>query len=120
MSIEEPAAQRDGITREHVLTADLTGRAARIDRVETHLVTLPPGQATGLHTHPGGVTGYLTGGRVVFEVDGQPAQELRAGSAFYEPAGATILRFDNLSATEPATFVGCYLLTGDQPLIQPL
>jgi quercetin dioxygenase-like cupin family protein len=120
MSIEQPAVQRNGITREHVLTADLTGRVDRIERVETHLVTLPPGQATGLHTHPGGVTGYLTGGRVMFGIEGQPAQELRAGSAFYEPAGATILRFDNLSATEPATFVGCYLLTGDQPLIQPL
>ena len=120
MSTGHPAAEGNGISREHLLTAGLGGRAERIDRIETHLVTLPPGQATGLHTHPGGVVGYLTGGRVVFEIDGQHARELRAGSAFYEPAGATILRFDNLSDTEPVTFVGCYLLTGDQPLIQPL
>jgi quercetin dioxygenase-like cupin family protein len=120
MSTDHPAAQREPIRREHLMTADLSGRADRIDRVETYLVTLPPGVATGLHTHPGGVAGYLTGGRVVFQIEGQPAQELRAGSAFYEPAGATILRFDNLSGTGPVSFVGCYLLTGAQPLIQPL
>jgi hypothetical protein len=39
---------------------------------------------------------------------------------FFEPAGETIHRFDNLSDTEPATFIAFYLLTGDQPLIQPV
>jgi quercetin dioxygenase-like cupin family protein len=109
----------DAITREHLLTANLTGRAGRIDRVESHQVTLPPGQASGRHTHPGGVVGYVTGGLIAYELDGQPVQELRAGSAFFEPADVLVHRFDNLSASEPATFVACYLLTGDQPLIQP-
>ncbi|MDX3100565.1 cupin domain-containing protein [Nonomuraea angiospora] len=108
------------ISREHLVTGDLTGRPGRIDRVETHRVTLPPGAASGPHTHPGGVAGYVTAGRIVYELDGHPAQELRAGSAFFEPAGATVRRFDNLSATEPATFVASYLLTGDQPLIESL
>ncbi|WP_171075206.1 cupin domain-containing protein [Nonomuraea basaltis] len=108
------------VRREHLLTGDLTSRPERIDRVETHRVTMPPGAASGLHTHPGGVTGYVTSGRIVFELDGHPAQELHAGSAFFEPAGATVHRFDNLSVTEPATFVACYLLTGDQPLIESL
>jgi quercetin dioxygenase-like cupin family protein len=109
----------DAIAREHLLTADLSGRTDRIERMESYQVTLPPGQASGRHTHPGGVVGYVTGGLVGYELDGQPVQELRAGSAFFEPPGAIVHRFDNLSASEPATFVACYLLTGDQPLIQP-
>ncbi len=119
MPIDHPATQA-GITREHLLTGDLTGRSDRIDRVEIHQVTLPPGQQAGGHTHPGGVAGYVTSGQIAFELDGQPAQELRAGNAFFEPAGATIRRFDNVSASQPATFIACYLLTGDEPLIQPL
>jgi hypothetical protein len=37
---------------------------------------------------------------------------------FFEPAGETIRRFDNLSDSEPAAFIAFYLLNGDQPLIQ--
>ncbi len=33
-----------------------------------------------------------------------------AGEAFFEPAGKTILRFDNASSTEPLTFICFYLL----------
>lgn len=106
--------------REHLLTGDLAGRPGPADRVEIYQVTLPPGQVAGRHIHPGGVAGYVTRGHVAFELDGQPVHELRAGSAFFEPAGATVLRFDNVSTTEPVTFIACYLLTGDEPLIQPL
>ena len=37
---------------------------------------------------------------------------------FFELAGETIRRFDNLSDRESATFVAFYLINGDQPLIQ--
>jgi quercetin dioxygenase-like cupin family protein len=108
------------ITREHLLTCDLTSRPDRIDRMEIHQVTLPPGQAAGRHTHPGGVAGYVTRGRIAFQPDRHPVRELRAGSTFFEPADAIIRRFDNVSVTESASFIACYLLTGDQPLIKPL
>jgi len=105
------------IARERLQTGDLTDRAERIDRVEIYRVTLPPGQAAGRHTHPGGVAGYVTAGRIAFELAGHPTCELRAGDAYFEPAVAVVHRFDNASATDPATFITCYLLTGDQPLI---
>ncbi|QFY09030.1 cupin domain-containing protein [Nonomuraea phyllanthi] len=108
------------VRRRHLLTGDVTGRPEPVERVELHQVTLAPGQASGRHTHPGGVAGHVTEGRIVFEPDGEPPRELGAGSAFFEPPGATVLRFDNLSPAEPATFVACYLLAGDQPLIEPL
>ena len=127
MRFDHPAAQAcpagdegSTVARRHLLTGDLTGRAARVDRAEIYQVTLPPGQAAGRHTHPGGVAGDVLGGRIAFEMDGYPARALRAGDAFFEPAGATIRRFGNLSASQPASFIACYLLTGDEPLIQPL
>jgi quercetin dioxygenase-like cupin family protein len=90
------------------------------DRVEAYRVELPPGQPAGPHFHPGPVTGYVESGLIAFERDGQPARELRPGDLFFEPTGQTIHRFDNLSDTQPATFIAFYLLTGDQPLIQPI
>jgi quercetin dioxygenase-like cupin family protein len=90
------------------------------DRVEGYRVELPPGRSAGRHSHPGPVTGYVEGGLIAFEPDGQPARQLGPGDVFFEPAGETIHRFDNLSDTEPATFIAFYLLNGDQPLIQPI
>lgn len=102
------------VQRDHLLTAAV-GR--RVDRIEAHRVRLGPGQRADPHAHAGGVVGYVTEGRIIYQRCGEAAQELRAGSAFYEPPGAAVSRFDNLSDTEPATFVAYYLLTGDQPLI---
>ena len=91
------------------------------DRVEGYRVELLPGQAAGRHFHPGPVTGYVESGLIAFERDGQPACQLGPGDVvFFERAGETIHRFDNLSATEPAVFIAFYLLTGDRPLIQPI
>ena len=90
------------------------------DRVEAYRVELPPGRPAGPHFHPGPVTGYVESGLIAFARDGQPSCELRPGDVFFEPAGETIRRFDNLSGSEPATFIAFYLLTGDQPLIQPI
>ena len=93
---------------------------AKPDRVEAYRVELPPGRPTGQHFHPGPVAGYVERGLIAFERAGAPARELRPGDVFFEPAGETIHRFDNLSDAEPAVFVAFYLLDGDQPLIQPL
>jgi quercetin dioxygenase-like cupin family protein len=90
------------------------------DRVTAYRVELPPGRPAGPHFHPGPVAGYVERGLIVFEQDGGPARELGPGDVFFEPAGAAIRRFDNASASEPATFIAFYLLTGDQPLIQPI
>jgi quercetin dioxygenase-like cupin family protein len=105
------------IQREHLLTCQL---GTKPDRLEAHRVLLQPGQATGLHTHPGGVTGYVENGLIAYELDGHPIRELRPGDVFFEPAGEIVRRFDNLSADAPATFIAFYLLTTGQPLIEPL
>lgn len=105
------------VGRERLVAGEV---ADGVERVELWRVTLPPGQVAGRHTHAGGVTGCVLTGEIVFELAGQPARRLEAGSAFFEPPGATVLRFDNVSDSRPATFLACYPLAGDQPLIQPL
>jgi quercetin dioxygenase-like cupin family protein len=90
------------------------------DRVEAYRIELPPGQPAGRHFHPGAVAGYVERGLIAFEPEGQPVRELGPGDVFFEPAGLTIRRFDNVSDAEPAAFIAFYLLDGDQPLIQPI
>jgi len=106
-----------GIRRTALLAHQLD---AAPDRVEAYRVELPPGTPAGPHRHPGAVTGYVESGLIAFERDGQPARELHPGDVFVEPAGEVIRRFDNTSNSEPAVFIAFYLLTGDQPLIQPI
>ena len=105
------------IRRTALLTHTLHGSPTRF---EAYRVELQPGQAAGRHYHPCAVAGYVENGLIAFERDGQSVLELRPGDVFFEPAGETINRFDNLSDSEPAIFVAFYLLTGDQPLIQAI
>jgi mannose-6-phosphate isomerase-like protein (cupin superfamily) len=87
-------------------------------KVDVRALRFAPGQATGVHSHPGHVVGYIVEGTAILEVEGQPEQRLGTGAAFHEPAGARILRFDNASAEHPLRFIAIYLLSGDQPLIE--
>ena len=105
------------IRREKLLTHSVH---AAPDRVDAYRVELAPGQPAGPHTHPGPVAGYVESGRIAFERDGHRVRELHPGDVFFEPAGEIIHSFDNLSDSESAVFVAFYLLTGDQPLIQPI
>ena len=61
-----------------------------------------PGQIAPIHTHAAPAVGYVAKGEIIYQVEGEKQQILRAGDAFYEPAGPRILRFDNASATEEA------------------
>ena len=90
----------------------------RTTKVDVRAIRFGPGQATGIHSHPCHVIGYIAEGAVILEIEGQPPQRLETGAAFHEPAGARILRFDNASADQPLEFVAMYLLQGDQPLIE--
>jgi len=54
------------------------------------------------------------------QVEGEAAVTLAAGSAFHEPAQATIARFDNASETAPMRFIAYYLVDGEQELIEML
>jgi quercetin dioxygenase-like cupin family protein len=91
-----------------------------VTSVEVREINFKPGQETGRHKHPCPVFGYIADGTAVFQIEGEPEQELRPGSAFYEPADTIIARFDNASPTAEMKFVAYYLLDGQQELIHML
>lgn len=59
-------------------------------------------------------------GTAIYEIEGETAQILPLGSAFYEPAQTVISKFGNASDSESMTFVAFYLKDGDQELITML
>jgi len=91
-----------------------------VDNVQVKEITMNPGQHAPRHQHPCPVVGYVAEGSVIYQIQGQPAQTLHQGDAFYEPANTAIARFDNASADKPLKFVAFYLTNGDQPLIHML
>ncbi len=64
--------------------------------------------------------GYIVAGTAIYQIEGEAAQVLPAGSAFYEPAGTVIANFGNASEVESMQFVAFYLLDGQQDLITML
>jgi quercetin dioxygenase-like cupin family protein/phenylpyruvate tautomerase PptA (4-oxalocrotonate tautomerase family) len=105
-----------GLQRRRLLTAELGTR--QVTKVHAQEIRFAPGQKAGLHFHPCPVTGYILKGTAVLEIEGEAPQVLPAGSAFYEPAGARVRRFDNQSAYEEMVFTAFYLLDGEQNLIE--
>lgn len=76
-----------------------------------------PGQAAPIHTHIAPAIGYVAKGEIIYQIEGENPQILRAGDAFYEPAGPRILRFDNASATQEAIFLDFNLEKAGEPFI---
>ncbi len=106
------------IERQPLLTAALGSR--NVSKVDVRKITLAPGQRTGRHLHPCPVVGYVASGTAFCQIEGEAAELLPVGSAFYEPAGRAIADFGNASDVTPLTFIAFYLLDGDQELIAML
>jgi quercetin dioxygenase-like cupin family protein/ketosteroid isomerase-like protein len=106
------------IVRTLLLTAFLGSR--NITSVDVRQIIFAPGQQSGCHKHPCPVVGFIVDGSALLQVEGQIPIEVPAGSAFYEPADTVISRFGNLSSVAPLRFVACYLLHGQQDLIEML
>lgn len=95
------------VTRKDLLTTPLVP-AQQVTRVEIKEVVLAPRLHAPLHLHPGAVLGVVLEGEIVFQIEGLPSQQLKAGDAFYEPANTHIARFDN-TGDKPARFAAFYL-----------
>ncbi len=120
MSDHGPTPHTPPIIRKDLLSVPIAG-GRQVSRVEVKQIDLQPGQETGLHQHPIPVVGYIAKGAIRFQLEGGPSLILPAGSAFFEPANVRVLRFDNASTHEPATFIAYYLLgEHDEQLIELL
>ena len=89
------------------------------DRVQVREIRILPSQPAGLHVRNGPVFGNIVTGSAVFQVEGQPATNLRPGDVFYEPEGERIARFD--AQDDGVTFLAYFLLSpGQEPELTPL
>lgn len=100
------------VIRKDLLTASIDSGKS-IAKIEIKEVILGPGLRAPLHLHPCPVVGVVTEGTVVFQIEGDAVQHLKAGDAFYEPANKRVARFDNEGDT-PAKFSAFYLLGKDE------
>lgn len=115
------AADFPPLERKSVLEAPLPAANPPVHLVRGANIRFAPGQPTGLHLHPASTVGVVTEGSFVFQPDREPSRVLHTGDSFFEPAGHTILHFDNASSTESAAITVFYLTdTADRPLIQAL
>lgn len=83
----------------------------RVTSVDAREIRLEPGQRTGRHLHPCAVLGYIVVGSANYQGEGETAQILHAGSAFYEPMGKVIADFSKASDLRAADFC-CFLSEG--------
>ena len=111
-----PPLQRVPVLEEAIPSTNPAVKMVRGARVR-----FAPRQPTGLHRHPISVVGVVSAGSFVFKREGEAEKILKTGDSFFEPAGVTIERFDNLSGTEPAEIIAFYLTDSkDRPLIELL
>jgi quercetin dioxygenase-like cupin family protein len=123
LSVACPAIAQEypPLQREPVLDATIPAANPPIRLVHGARIRFAPSQPTGLHRHPVSVVGVVTEGSFVFQPEGEPARTIKVGDSFFEPAGKTIVHFDNASSTEKAAIVAFYLTdSNSRPLIEPL
>jgi quercetin dioxygenase-like cupin family protein len=109
------------LKREPVLERHLPATNPPVRLVKGARIRFAPGQPSGIHRHPISTCGVVTKGGFIFQVEGEAEQHLEAGDSFFEPACATIRRFDNASPSQPAEIV-CFYLTdkAETPAIEML
>ena len=104
-------AQQPGFKRVELQRHDLAvpGREVVQARAE-----FEPGASIGKHTHPGEEIGYLLEGTLELEVAGMPNSTLKAGDAFFVPAG-TAHAAKNVGKS-PAKVLATYVVEKGKPL----
>jgi len=104
-------APNPGVTRTVVTQGDLSvaGHEAVIVHVE-----IPPGVASGWHTHPGEEITYITDGGISLMIAGQAPRNVAAGQGFIVPAGA--VHNAKNEGTVPAKLVVVYVVEKGKPL----
>ncbi|MYM26276.1 cupin domain-containing protein [Duganella sp. FT135W] len=88
-----------------------------VTKVEIGDFHFAPGQLAPKHTHLAPVFGYVSKGKIYYQVEGQEPVLLNAGDVFYEPVGPNIVHFDNASQTEEAVFTDINFERDGEPFI---
>ena len=106
---EKPAFKRTPLQK-HELTAH--GR----EGVQV-LAEFAPGAAAGKHTHPGEELGYVVEGTLELLIEGQPPRVVKAGEAFFVPAG--VVHDGRNIGSGPAKVLATYIVEKGKPVASP-
>ena len=106
-------AQQPAITRTVLQQLDISAPGREVVTVK---VDFPMGASPGRHTHPGEEVTYVLDGTLQLEIDGAPPKTVKAGEAFFIPAG----KIHNAVATGgKATLLVNYIVEKGKPLTTP-
>lgn len=108
---QQPFAEERPVSRAVLLTASLEPTVS-VGKIVSQRIEMAPQVSGSKHYHPIPVLGYVVSGEIAFQIDGEDVQILRTGDAFYEPANAVVVRWENIGSTR-ATFVANYLAAKD-------
>ena len=109
------AAQQPGFTRKLVQDQDLS--IADRHAVQA-LAEFIPGGAAGKHTHPGEELGYVVEGTLELLIEGQPPRVVKAGEAFFVPAG--VVHDGRNVGSGPAKVLATYIVEKGKPVASPV
>jgi quercetin dioxygenase-like cupin family protein len=99
-------------------SVDLAAIEGARDVMTIHVSLPPASPGTRPHRHSGPAFGYVLGGELLFELEGEAPRVVRAGETFWEPGGDVIHYQDaNNLADEPTTFVVTMLCVPGQPML---
>ena len=108
--------EKKNVARTNLLSIQLREKQG-LSKVEIKKVVIPVNGKAEYHLHPCPVVGHIVSGTLLFQIEGEKPQLIKAGEAFYEPKNKPILHFDNASDSESLVFIAYYLIEECEDLI---
>lgn len=78
------------VTRKNLLSLHLNEKHT-LSNIVVERIVIPKGGKADYHLHPCPVFGYVVSGNLLFQIDGQASQYMKAGDVFYEPKNHLLL-----------------------------
>ncbi len=110
---------KKNVARTNLLSIQLKEKQG-LSKVEIKKVVIPINGKAEYHLHPCPVVGHIVSGTLLFQIEGEKPQLIKAGEAFYEPKNKPILHFDNALDSEPLVFMVYYLVEENEDLLMLL
>ena len=108
-------AQQPGFTRVPLQDQELTAAGRHVVQARAEF---SPGGEVGKHTHPGEEVSYVLEGTLQLEVTGQPTRTLKAGEAFFIPAG--VVHAAKNVDTGTTKVLATYIVEKGKPVTTPV
>jgi len=107
-------AQQPGFTRKMLQDHDLSVSDRHAVQALAEFV---PGGAAGKHTHPGEELGYVLEGTLQLEIAGEAPRTVKAGEAFFVPAG--VVHDGKNIGSGAAKVLATYVVEKGKPVASP-